>query len=302
MNDIQITEPRHVIFERYATGVTALLTAITLVLTTIWGPAVLGIIQYRTSQSGIYQMMGQDWVNLLLMAPLLIVGGLLHMKKHSGGKYFLILTPITLIYTGLSYGVGQEWSSSSYGGNAEHYAWLFLIMMISGLILAMSSYSMFSPDDSPNFAGRGVKIYVSLMTLFLFFFASMWMSEMSEVMTTGGTASGTYASTPTLFWVVRYLDLGFTIPLGLLALYLLLTRPRKAYPMILLFFGFFITLGTAVNAMAIVQLLSGDPELAGAVAAGLVIFPILGILSYAGLFYLLKDKIVRLFKSSAESL
>jgi hypothetical protein len=102
---------------------------------------------------------------------------------------------------------------------------------------------------------------------------------------------GSYATAPTVFWVIRYLDLGVTIPLGFIALYLMLTRPRTAYPIILLFFGFFVTLGTAVNTMAIVQLQSGDPEIAGAAAAGLVIFPVLGVLAWAGLLYLIKDKI-----------
>jgi hypothetical protein len=45
--------------------------------------------------------------------------------------------------------------------------------------------------------------------------------------------------------------------------------------------------------MAIVQLMSGDPELAGTVAAGLFIFPMLGILAWAGFLYLVKDKIRR---------
>jgi hypothetical protein len=78
-----------------------------------------------------------------------------------------------------------------------------------------------------------------------------------------------------------------------MALYMMLTRPKTAYPIILLFFGFFVTLGTAVNTMALVQLMSGDPELAGTVAAGLFIFPVLGILAWAGFLYLVKDKIRR---------
>lgn len=76
-----------------------------------------------------------------------------------------------------------------------------------------------------------------------------------------------------------------------MALFLLLSRPRKAYPVILLFFGCFITMGTAVNAMAIVEVVNKDPAIAGAAASGLVIFPVLGVLTYAGLFYLVKDKI-----------
>ena len=63
--------------------------------------------------------------------------------------------------------------------------------------------------------------------------------------------------------------------------------------MVLLFFEFFISLGTAVNASAIVKVINHDPSVTGSHAGGLVILPALGVLVYAGLFYLLKDKLHR---------
>ncbi|MHA2210352.1 MAG: hypothetical protein ACXABV_14410 [Candidatus Thorarchaeota archaeon] len=286
-------ELKHEIFERYVIGVVAIVCAGILIAIALLGPLGFGIMEHRTSQSAIYQTMGQDLVGILLMAPLLLIGGFLHLVNREGSKYFLILTPITLIYTGLSYGIGQEWSNVAYSGNIEDYFWLFVMLIIGGLILGMSSLSMFNEKDVPEFNTRSLQVYAGLMSVFLLFFAMMWSSEVFEVIATGNTSSGSYASTPTVFWVIRYLDLGITIPLGYMALYLLITRPKQAYPIILLFFGFFITMGTAVNAMAIVQVLSGDPEVAGAAAAGLVIFPVLGILAYAGLWYLIKNKIRR---------
>ena len=116
----------------------------------------------------------------------------------------------------------------------------------------------------------------------------MWFGEVFEVIATGDTSSGSYQNTPTGFWVMRYFDLGLVIPLGYIALYLLLTRLKNAYSVILLFFGFFITLGTAVNSMGWMMYLGGDPELQ---AGGLVIFGILGLMSWIGLLFLVKDKI-----------
>ena len=169
----------------------------------------------------------------------------------------------------------------------------FLALIIGGLILGMSSLSMFTEDDAPVFKPRGLKVYVVFVGIFLLFFTMMWIADVNQVIAFGDTTTGSYSSAPTGFWVIRYLDLGISIPLGFMSLYLMLTRPKTAYPIILLFFGFFVTLGTAVNTMAIVQLLSGDPELAGSVAAGLFIFPVLGILAWAGFLYLVKDKIRR---------
>lgn len=274
----------------YVVGITSLICAAVLVIIALLGPVGLGIMRYRTSQSGVWQLAGQDMANLLLIAPILLIGGILCIAGRAGSKYFLILTPITLIYTGLSIGIGQEWSHPAYEGNVENYWWLFMSLIIGGLVLLMGSLSMFTVEDAPQFRPRSLRIYVGVMTVFLLLFAAMWVSQILQVTSTGGLADGSYEAAPTVFWVIRYLDLGVSIPIGFLALFLMLSKPRKAYTILLLFFGFGITLGTAVNAMAVIQVVKGDPELA---EGGLLIFPVLAALFYGGLLYLVKDKIRR---------
>ena len=149
---------------------------------------------------------------------------------------------------------------------------------------------MFTEADAPDFKPRGLRIYVGLMTIFFLLFAVVWMSQIQQVINTGDLPDGSYKAAPTAFWTIRYLDLGISIPLGFLALSLMLSKPKKAYSILLLFFGFFITIGTAVDMMAVVQVLNGDIEV---VKEGLFIFPILTLFSYGGLFYLVKDKIRR---------
>ena len=85
------------------------------------------------------------------------------------------------------------------------------------------------------------------------------------------------------------MDLGKTLPLGLLSLYLFKTRPKKSYPLLLLFFGFFVTFTLALNAMMITMIVRNDPTVQ---PEGLFIFPVLFILSFAGFIYLIKDKII----------
>ena len=274
-------------------AVLAFICAVALITTALLGPLGVGMIHYRTSQSGVWQLEGNDLANLVLMVPFLFIGGILLMMKKSAAKYFLVLTPITLMYTGLSYGIGEEWGNTAYTGNVEQYFWLFLILIIGGLLLLVGSLQLFTEKDAPKFGKRGIKIYAAIFAFFFFVFAAMWISQIFEVINTGNLSGNGYLSAPVVFWTIKYLDLGFSIPLGLFALFLLASKPARAYSLVLLFFGFGLTTGTAVNTVALVEVLNHDPTVSGSAASGLVVFPILGILIYAGMFYLIKDKLKR---------
>ncbi|MHA1966965.1 MAG: hypothetical protein ACW964_04100 [Candidatus Hodarchaeales archaeon] len=276
-------------FERIVIGLTAIVLGLTIAMISILGPLILDIIEYASSESAITQGKGQDLVNLILITPLCLIGGIMYLLKKENAKYFLIMVPLySMLYTGLAYGLFPEWSHPTYTGNSEQYSLLFYIVIISSLILLISSLSMFSPDDAPEFNRRNLKIYIIMVAIFLGLFAFMWIGEYLEVITTGDTSTGSYSAAPTIFWVVRYFDLGLTIPLGFIGLYLLWTRTKQAYSLMLLFFGFFVTIGTAVVGMAIIMILENDPSVQLGV---LIIFPVLMILSWSGYFYLIKDKI-----------
>lgn len=96
----------------YVIGVTAIICAATLILIAFLGPIGQEIIKYRTSQSGVWQIAGQDLANLVLIAPILLIGGILCLSRRDGSKYLLVLTPITLMYTGLSVGIGPGMEQS----------------------------------------------------------------------------------------------------------------------------------------------------------------------------------------------
>ncbi len=285
----EMSEPgKETLFPWYFVGAVAVFSGIVLGAVALLGPLGTGAIQYRTSQSGTWQIEGADLVNLLLITPILLIGGVLQILRKDSSRYFLILSPVTLMYTGLTVGIGQEWGNPAYTGNIEDYSWLFLVLIVGGLIILVASLSMFTERDAPEFDRKRLRIYVGIMTLFLMMFALMWISELAQVVTTGETSSGSYQETPTLWWTIRYFDLGVTIPLGFVGLFLLLTRTKKAYPLVLLFFGFFITLGTAVFSMGAIMTLNNDPE---AQPGALPLFGVLAVLSWAGLLYLVKDKL-----------
>ena len=61
----------------YVLGCAAVVCAAALILIAVLGPAMLDVIHYRTSQSGIWQTQAFDITDLIVLAPLLLAGGVL---------------------------------------------------------------------------------------------------------------------------------------------------------------------------------------------------------------------------------
>lgn len=283
---------KHVQFERYFVALIALTSALNLAFISLGGPLALNIIKYRFSEATEWQVMGQDLANLLILAPICLIGGILLLRDNKGAYTWLALPGLYMMYTGMSYAIGNEWSHPAYqniGANVESYSFFLIWMSVSGLILLVYSIPHIDTQDAPDLNPNVRKVIVGLMTVLLTLFTFMWLGEMFEVANTGTLAGSTaYEDGPTLFWVIRTFDLSLSFPLGFISIYLLATRPKKAYPLLLAFFGFFVTMGTAVVLMAVVMVLNNDPSVQVPL---LVILPTLMILSYSCFFLLVREKI-----------
>ncbi len=275
-------------FERIFVSILSVVVGIILVYLAIQGPLFLNNIKYKTADVVNNQLVGQDVVNLSLLAPISIIGGIALFLRKRISKYLLITTPLYLIYYALSYTIGWEWSSAKYTGNSELYTFYFLFIMISSLIVLMYSLSVFPKNVESSFKKKGLIIYSVLFSFFLLIFASMWIKEILEVMVIGTTRA--YDIAPTAFWLVRIFDLGFSTPLGLISVYLLWARPNTTYPIQFMFYGFFLTMIIAVNAMGFMMLINNDPTF---LMRDLIVFIILALIIFVGFIYILKNYKVR---------
>jgi len=271
-------------FERTFIAFISVATGITLIYLAIQGPLFLQHIKYKTADFINNQLVAQDFVNMFLLSPILIAGGVTLFFKKQISQYLLSLTPLYLIYFVLSYTIGWEWSSQKYSGNSELYTYYFLFILIASLIILLYSISIFPKNVSSTFNRKGLIIYSFLFSIFLLIFASMWIKEIQEVMSTGTTRA--YDLVPTAFWVIRIFDLGFTIPLGFISIYLLWVRPNTTYPIQIMFYGFFLTMIIAVNAMGIVMFLKNDPTF---MIKDLIVFLILALIIFTGFFYVTRN-------------
>jgi hypothetical protein len=271
-------------FERAFVGSLAVATAALLVYLAVQGPLFLGAIRYKTHPLIQNQILGQDAVNLFLLGPLSLIGGILLWLRRPLAKYLLLATPLYLIYFVLSYTIGWEWGSPAYAGNSEKYFFHFLFILVAALVIMMYSLSVFPKDRVARFGRKGLAVYSALLVLFLLVFAAMWVKEVLEVMARGTTRA--YDIAPAAFWTVRVFDLGFTIPLGLVSVYLLWTRPASSFPVQFMFYGFFTTMVTAVVTMGAIMGLQHDPTF---LWRDLIVFLVLGVLVFAGFFYVLRN-------------
>jgi hypothetical protein len=270
--------------ERVFVGVMALAAALVLVFLAVQGPLIRGVLMYKTAAVVNNQLLGQDAVNLVLMAPLLLAAGVLLILRKPLARDLLIATPLFLIYYALSYTIGWEWSSPAYTGNSERYFFLFLFILIAALIFLLYALAVFPKNVESHFKKGGLAVYSAVFVLFLLVFAGMWVKEVLEVAATGMARA--YATAPTAFWMVRVFDLGFSIPLGLISVYLLWARPNKAFPVICLFYGFFFTQIVAVLAMGWAMFLRKDPTF---LARDLVVFSILALIIAFGFLYVRRN-------------
>ncbi len=124
------------------------------------------------------------------------------------------------MYAAIAYAIGMEWSDPRYSGNSERYAFLFVFLLMAGLILLLYSAGRLKGEKAPTLKRRGKVVYSVLFVAFGLAFAAMWGMPIAEIMRTGTTAG--YDAMRTGFWTVRVLDLGVSIPLCLLSVYLLL--------------------------------------------------------------------------------
>ena len=271
-------------FERIFVGIVAIMTGLSLIYLAVQGPLVRGVLTYKTAAVISNQLVGQDLVNILLLTPLLVAGAIGLFLKKAFAKYLLIATPLFLIYYALSYTIGWEWSSPSYAGNSERQTFLFLFVLIAALIILLYSLAVFPKNAVSRFKKTGLAVYSVVFTLFLLVFGGMWVKEVLEVIATGTTRA--YDIAPTAFWLVRVFDLGFSMPLGLISVYLLWARPDKAYPVICLFYGFFFTQIIAVNAMGWTMFLRKDPTF---LMRDLVVFTVLALIIAFGFFYVRRN-------------
>lgn len=232
------------------------------------GPLGLQVLQHRTSETTLNQLLGADAVSLLVVAPLCFVVGTLAWRGHRAAPVLALAPSVYAVYTFAQVVLGQEYLQLP--GNIEHFFPLLLAVFVLGGTAAVSAWTGVGPLPSP---GRRLERTAAVTLLLLAAFLTLGLHLPTLVDALGAEPTRVeYVSSPTAFWVVKLMDLGILVPVALVTgVGLLRGRAWARKPMYAVL-GAYTLIGTSVVAMAVVMLVNDDPDGSAELGVGFGLF------------------------------
>jgi hypothetical protein len=231
----------------------------------ILGPAGLGVLEHRTSQTTVNQLIGADVAGLAVVAPFAIVVAVLAWRRHPAAPALALAPGVYAAYTFTQYTLGQEFLDLP--GNVERFFPLLLAVFMLGAAVAIGAWTAIDADRLPALS-RGFERVAAgaLLLVAVFLLVGLHLPMLPDVLSDTPTRVE-YVSSPTAFWLVKFMDLGILVPAAVaVAVGLLNARPwaRKAAYGVL---GGFTLIGVSVASMATVMLARSDPDASAALVA-----------------------------------
>lgn len=234
-------------------GVLSMDEVVTEVFISVRGEAVelfnSGIYEYDSKKLGL-QLIAQDFVNLVVGIPLLIVGLLLYLKKNVKGYLILVGTYGYFIYTfmGYSFGVQLNPLFLFYVGLTSLSFFGTIVLTTSGNTEAIKNVFK---DNTPNRLFGGIQIVLSIL------FIIIWMERIIPTM------FGDYITSHIEHYTslgIQVLDLAFVIPLAIISGIEIWEKKARGYVLTAFMLIKFTTLFVAISAMVLIQEIYGIPQ------------------------------------------
>jgi hypothetical protein len=221
----------------------------------VLGPLALGIIRFRTSENAENQFIGGEVVSLGLVAPALVVAGVLWLRQRRLAPALAFGPALYAVYTYVTAIVGQEYAR--YPGNVETFFPLYALLVAGGAAMAAIAGAELAGSDAPMPPDRLRRIAAGLFLAIGAFFALAWAAQIRLVYI--GQPPVEYQEGPTLFWIIKLLDLGFLIPALIATGSGLIRRHPIAVKAAYGLAPFGTCMASAVAGMAIAMEIRGDP-------------------------------------------
>lgn len=222
------------------------------------GPFVLDVIAYRTSDTSLHQIVGSDAASLLLVAPVSILLGVLVLAGHPGAPMLGLAPAVFAAYTYTQLILGNEYGDQP--GNVERFFPLLLGVFVLAVAVAIGAWTASSSGPLPETSPRADHVAgVLLLVIAGFVVVGLHLPTYLDALSASSSNVG-LTSSPTAFWLVKFMDLGLVAPAAtVVGVGMLRRRGWARRPMFALVGGYAL-LGASVAAMAITMYATDDPD------------------------------------------
>ena len=249
-------------------------------------PLGVGLLVWRVSASGLNQTHGADAASLLLVVPATLApAAWLWRVSHRLAAPLALGVGLATLYYAIAETLGGDYLR--YPGNNERFFLLFLALIILSWTIAVRAWS--GLDAEPPVPARWlVRGFGTVAILAGALLGLAWTAQLVPMAVTG-VVGPEYVDSPSAFWTIRIVDLGFIAPLALWT-GVGLWRGRAAAVKVAYGLASFLTLqGASVLAMGLVMLWRADPTASPAfvyvlapIAVGTAVLTARLLASYAG--------------------
>jgi hypothetical protein len=220
------------------------------------GPRVLGVIDYRVTETLRNQTIGLDLVSLILVAPVTVAIGVLALRRHPAAPLLALGPAAYVVYMMVQYVLGPQYLRLP--GNNERFFLLYLALFVLAGVVGIRTWNTVELHRLPRLPHRRARLLgrVLLPLAGLVVFARYVPALLDA--SGGNPTDGDYRAGPTFFWTIALLDLGVGLPTLITACVGLLRErdwtPKALYAVV----GWLALVGPAVAGMAWTMYVNDD--------------------------------------------
>ena len=241
-------------------GSLLLLLAALLVLNTLLGPVVSGVVTYDLSETVDNQLVGLEIVTLMLVVPVTAWAGVLALRGHRATPLLAIGPAAYTSYMFVQYVLGPEY---------DHYSLtvlLHLTLVALAGALALWAWRLSADRPPPEGTPQERRVRGLLLLGFAGFVLLRYAGGLVGA-STGDPIAAEFADARTFYWSIFLLDLAVVVPFTVVAGVGALRGADWADRAVLAVLGWFALVPPSVAAMAVVMLVRDDPHASAASVA-----------------------------------
>lgn len=249
--------------ETAAAAVLSLVLGLLLLTATVLGPLVADRVHFHMSSDALVQYVGGEIVTAIVAVVLMATAPAWWLGKQwpsavaAGAAAYIVYTFFTVV-------AGQEYDR--YPGNVEKAFLLYVAITAAAVALLVISFrSLVAAGNlnGPRQMTGWVLIAIGAIV------ALLWLGQLAGFYRTGPTQE--YETATSLFWLIKYLDLGLVIPLAVIIGLLQRTPSAGTDAAAMTMLGFLCLLLAALLFMALEMLRRGTPGASWALAIGVMV-------------------------------